>query len=945
MLNIMAGIIFLIIAAFIFSVIGVVALLRRTSNQAKLLREYGERIALLEASTRFSVSGQVHTPEAEGGQYPEMSGEKAAASETPFPSEPPVIEAPAGEPALAETFPAPEPEEPEIAASLTETVFPPETDAPSAGSSPARENPLTAFIRGGNLWAAGGIILLIAAFAMLITYLAKRGFFTVEMGIAGAAVSGLVMIAAGWRFRKKRPVYFLLLQGGGIGILYLSIFAAHKLTPYFPPLVSLILMSVLLPPAIVLALFQGSQALALLGFLGGFAAPLLLASGMENHVFLFGYYGALDLGVLVIGLFRRWKGLNLLAFLCTFILANYWTGVHYEPALFGGTEPFFLAYILIFTILGVRGFDTKETGDKTNFDLALVLGTPMAGAVLQWKLFDSIPHGHALVSLIFSAFYILLAFLIWKRRGRELRIFSEGYVWLGMLLANLAIPLELAPRIASTTWAAEGAVVFFFGRRLKNFKTAAIGLILHLAAAIAFAVEQDVFAYGEGAFRSVRFIGSLVIALSALIMVFITERLPRPAPDGGSSKDSARRSAFPMVLGIWAFIWWFGGWSYEIFRVFDNPRAVLFLFCSFSALAAFAGAKFLRSPACRTGMIPSLAAGFFLTVAAFVSWVPDYFSYRPWILLSHNFFEGLFLWGWLTFFAVQALLLFFSRKDIPEKIHGIWLLTVIFIGLAVTSSSGRALTLSRGLAPSWTSLAGMAPVFSAMLGISLLFTRRSPSSPQPKSFHRKLIRFTLPLLLSCVIWFWFLVTLFFPGNPAPLPFYIPIINPLDLEEAFCIVLFLLWQSYLMKQDDLPAMRKPALFVIIDTAVFLFTITVAARSAHFYGGVPYRQVFDSGIFNLCLFILWAVYGIGHIIGGFKWSRRKVWIAGAVLTVVDVAKLLILDMAGTGAITRIISFFIAGLLLLFIGWAAPLPPMEKTAGTEKTAPSDSGGNHDA
>jgi uncharacterized membrane protein len=517
-----------------------------------------------------------------------------------------------------------------------------------------------------------------------------------------------------------------------------------------------------------------------------------------------------------------------------------------------------------------------------------------------------------------------------------------------MLLANLAIPLELAPRITSAAWAAEGAVVFFFGRRLKNFKTAAAGLILHLAAAVAFAAEQDVFAYGEGAFRGTRFTGSLVIALSALVMVFITERSPRLSP---APENHARRAVFPIALGIWAFIWWFGGWSYEIFRVFDDviqlrplrlerPGAVLFLFYSVSALAAFAGSKFLRSPVCRIGMIPSLAAGLFLTLATFVSWVPDYLTYRPWMILSHNFFEGLFLWGWLTFFAVQALLLFFSRKGLPEKIHGIWLLIVVFITLGVTSSSGRALTLSREFAPAWISLAGMAPVFVIMIGVSF-FARRMRTEPAAGAdFHKKLFLFVLPLILSCIMGLWFFVTLFFSGDPAPLPFYIPIINPLDLEEAFCAVLFLLWQVALLHRKDLPAAGKPALLVIIDTAVFLFTIALTARSVHFYGHIPYSRIFDADVFHLCLFILWAVYGIGHIIGGFKLSLRKVWIAGAVLTVADIAKLLILDLAGTGAITRIVSFFIAGLLLLFIGWAAPLPPPEG----KQTIPPDSGEKSD-
>jgi uncharacterized membrane protein len=947
----MEGLLFLtiiIVAAFIFAVTGVIILLSRTAGQAELLREYGKRIARLE--------------EGPGSPAPDRTGAEVSASpaaapmpvisgvETVFPAmdRPAVLETAASMPAADFAPPGemasipPETEPPEALASVPLAEIPAEPPPPSmpeafvparSGSSSALKNSLAAFVRGGNLWAAGGIILLIAAFAMLITYLANRGFFTVEMGIAGAAFSGLLMLALGWRFRKKRPVYFLLLQGGGIGILYLSIFAAHKLTSYFPPLVSLILMSFLMVPALILALFQGSQALALLGFLGGFAAPLLLASGGGNHVFLFAYYGVLDAGVLAISRFRRWKGLSLLAFLCTFILANSWTAFYYQPGLFWQTEPFFLAYIIIFTILGLDSFGAEENRRDIYFDLALVLGTPLAGAALQWKVFDSVPHGHALICLVFSAFYILLAFIIWKRRGGEMRIFSEGYIGLGLLLANLAVPLELAPRITSAVWAAEGAVVFFFGLRLKHLKTAAAGIILHLAAAIAFAAEQDIFAYGEGAFRSARFAGSLVIALSAMAMIVIAKPLPRFFPE---KKDGP--PVFPVILGLWAFTWWFGGWSCEIYRVLDNPGAVLFLFCSASALAALGAAKALGSPVYRLGMIPAPVFALFMTLAAFIPRAQDYPGYRPWMILSRNFFEGLFLWGWLIFFAVQALLLFFSRKDLREEIHGIWLLAVIFTALRVISSSGRALTLDRGLAPAWTSLAGMAPVFAVMIGIGLR-VRRLRAEPEPAvngngpsppaaGFRRTLILFILPLVLSGIMGIWFLVTLFFPGDPAPLPFYIPIVNPLDLEEAFCIVLFLLWQSALLKRRELPRLKKPALFVIIDIMIFLFAIAVTARSVHFYGDVPYRRVFNSDVFHLCLFILWAVYGIGHIIWGNRLSLRKLWIAGAILTVADIAKLLILDLAGTGALTRIVSFFIAGLLLLFIGWIAPLPPAEKT-----------------
>jgi uncharacterized membrane protein len=110
-------------------------------------------------------------------------------------------------------------------------------------------------------------------------------------------------------------------------------------------------------------------------------------------------------------------------------------------------------------------------------------------------------------------------------------------------------------------------------------------------------------------------------------------------------------------------------------------------------------------------------------------------------------------------------------------------------------------------------------------------------------------------------------------------------------------------------------------------VFLWLTAILARSFHFYGHIPYSRLPVSAGFHLGLFIFLAFYGIAHIIAGRRMLLRRVWIAGAVFTAAAIGKLLLLDLAGTGAVTRIFSFFIAGLILLFIGWAAPLPPAEK------------------
>jgi uncharacterized membrane protein len=55
-----------------------------------------------------------------------------------------------------------------------------------------------------------------------------------------------------------------------------------------------------------------------------------------------------------------------------------------------------------------------------------------------------------------------------------------------------------------------------------------------------------------------------------------------------------------------------------------------------------------------------------------------------------------------------------------------------------------------------------------------------------------------------------------------------------------------------------------------------------------------------------------------------STRVVWLAGAALLAVVVAKLFLVDLSRIGSIERIVSFVGVGLLMLIVGYLSPLPP---------------------
>jgi uncharacterized membrane protein len=791
--------------------------------------------------------------------------------------------------------------------------------------------PLVNFVKSGNFWVSGGVALIFIALALFFTYMARRGYITVELRIAGAALLGLAMTVSGWVFRNKRRSYFLVLQGGGIGVLYLCVYAASRLIPYITPPLALLVMSFLIPPAIALALLQRSQPLAVFGFLGGFAAPLLLSSGSGSHIFLFTYYAFLDLAVFVIVYITLWRGLICLAFFSTFITALVWVFGSYEAGMFWSVEPFIFFYFALFTLTGIGTGGRKGFSLKQYLDIPAAAGTPPAVLLIHWRILADLNHGYAWSCVIFGALYLVLAAAVWKKRGRGMGLLARSYLAAAVFLVNLAIPLELTPGLTMALWAAEGALLYYLGGRLGDWRVKLGGLIVYAASVFAFFSEDHSRSPGTAFLRNTAFTGALIIALSALVMALSVregsggkdrktpEEAPVPAGEGGKAGTlSFFRNLSPLFIA-WGLLWWFCAWGLEFYRNLEEAAAAYFIFISANALLFFAGARLFRAPFLKLALILPPAFAFLYVPALLFSrprFLPMYEGVTA--LWNHNFFRGLSGWAWLVFILSQGLLIYLSRRETRAAVHGSWMLINLLVLTAVLSATGRA--LAAGLSASWTSLAGILPLFVFSGTVLALGGKKFFSSLA----HRRLLLFVFPLILVSAAGLWFLVTLFFRGDPAPLPLYIPLINPLELKQAFCVMLLVFWHARSRSFAGIPGPSTGLTAVLADIMVFLWLNAMLWRSVHFIGGVPWRGAGETDLYRFCLFVLWGMYGIGHIITGNKTASRPVWIAGSILALIDVFKLLVVDLAEAGTLPRIASFFIAGLFFLFIGWAAPLPP---------------------
>ena len=72
------------------------------------------------------------------------------------------------------------------------------------------------------------------------------------------------------------------------------------------------------------------------------------------------------------------------------------------------------------------------------------------------------------------------------------------------------------------------------------------------------------------------------------------------------------------------------------------------------------------------------------------------------------------------------------------------------------------------------------------------------------------------------------------------------------------------------------------------------------------------------------MVWSVLGVVGWVQGSRRGSRPLWLAGAVLMGIVLAKLLLIDRTHLGSVFGIASFIAYGLLCTVIGYFAPAPP---------------------
>ena len=760
----------------------------------------------------------------------------------------------------------------------------------------------------GNVPVKVGVVVLFFGVAALLRYAYVQGFFTfpIEYRLGLIAALACVALGFGWRERLVKPAFGLSLQGGALGTLMLTVFAAYRYFDVLPPGISFGLTVVLVGTAVTLAVLQNARSLAVLGLLGGYLAPVLISTGSGNHVALFGYYAVLNAAVFAVAWTKSWRALNLMGFVFTFGVGAAWGAKYYTPEYLGTVEPFLILFFLFYVAIGLL-YVFKQTAHRRPWvDGTLVFGTPLLAFSMQAKLLAGNRLGLALSAVVVSLIYGALAYVVHVRKSE--RLLAEAYSALAIAFATLAVPFAFSANTTATAWALEGVGITWLGLRQTRMLPTAAGVLLQLFAAASFFAsfshEPSVSHHVEQFILNPHYLGAAILALSGFMLSLVFDRL-------GSNQ---LRSLASRPLFWWGGAWWFGAMFHDLFAAILPVSTWHYAVLYIAATIGIAAGLCARLRWASMGLLAAC-----LTIVGAPAFV----------IMAHDRFGaplGMTTWAyWAAFLASAGYALRHEARGEsansssatspgrPMHLALLW-----SVALALTLQLHDYLGNQWHVAQGWYAPAVCLPLVLMTMGLW-----RWPSAfawPMHERFSHYSAGWFVPafaLLGSAAA-----IGLFLDGNAAPL-IYVPLFNPLELSLLAAATFF---TAYLKRErPDEASMLK------IWPYVGLVFITMAIlRAVHHLHGEPWSAaILESAFTQASLTIGWSLSGVASMVLGSRRKDRKQWLSGSLLMVGVIGKMVLIDRNYMGNMPGIVSCLAVGLLLVAVGYFAPQPPAKNVA----------------
>lgn len=344
---------------------------------------------------------------------------------------------------------------------------------PPPPARPVRSGEFEANLVGSWFARIGAFAIFLGA-AFAFKYAVDRNLISPAGRIAIGVLLGAAFIGWGeWARRKTWPLFAQAVAGGGVAIMYLSVWAGYQLYDLMSSAAALVFLALVVVLGGGLAIRHNSIALAIMAALGGFLNPMLVSTGRGSPSALDLYLLFLNAGILGLAFYKQWRALTGLAlgFTWMLLLGN----------LFDTTDSqklAALAFGTVFYLLFQAALLARYRSDEAPIAPEDLLLTSLNSLVFFAFGMLTLPDGaQPLFALVLG-----LALIGLGAGRRRLRPADTNavltFIGLGVGSATTAVALQFEGPVLATVWALEAVLIMAASARAQLSRLRIAGLVV-----------------------------------------------------------------------------------------------------------------------------------------------------------------------------------------------------------------------------------------------------------------------------------------------------------------------------------------------------------------------------------------------------------------------------------------------------------------------------------
>ncbi|MEX6626879.1 DUF2339 domain-containing protein [Tenacibaculum salmonis] len=380
---------------------------------------------------------------------------------------------------------------------------------------------------GENLINKLGILILVLGISFFVKYAIDKDWINEPARVGIGVLCGSLIMAIAHKLKKNYTSFSSVLVAGAISIFYFTIYIAFHEYELFSQTVAFAIMTVITIFSTLVAVSYNRQELAVLSLIGGFSAPFMVSTGEGNYVVLFTYIAILNIGILGISYFKKWRISTILSFIFTIILFGSWCGlkIGYKTFSHSGALTFATLFYFIFSITIVLN-NLRNKGVFSTIEYFILVANTFVFFGLGMLILNDLESNlTGLFTLLLALYNIAYATVLYKKFGLDK---NAIYLLIGLALTfvTLTIPIQFEGNIITLFWASEAVLLFWLSQKSKinTFKIG--GFIIQVLTLISLFLDWEKYNFTEDLtiILNPLFIAGLVVSSSLFLTYWLLKK-------------------------------------------------------------------------------------------------------------------------------------------------------------------------------------------------------------------------------------------------------------------------------------------------------------------------------------------------------------------------------------------------------------------------------------